>query len=263
MSLTINGGPLAGHAAQTVNYRIDGPAHRLLLTEFPRRVRAVLGDVTVADTRQGRLLHETGLLPVLYLPMDDLRTDLLEPTEHTTHCPFKGDATYWSIRVGDRLAENAVWAYPEPMKAAAWLTGYAALYWSALDAWFDEDEPVHGHLRDPYHRVDARRTHRRVRVHAGGRTLAETDRPVLLSETGLPNRLYIPRDDVRLGLLERSDTQTVCPYKGTASYWSLRTDDGLLADVAWSYPEPLDGVRPIEGQLCFVHDAVTIDDETA
>ncbi len=261
MTLTLSHGPLSGRPPETVNYRIEGPSQRLLFHDFPRRVRAVFAGETVADTARGKLLHETGLLPVLYIPTEDVRQDLLEPSDHTTHCPFKGDASYSSVRVADRIAENAVWSYPEPFADAAWLRGYVCIYWNAMDAWFDEDEEVHGHLRDPYHRVDVRESSRHVIVRAGGQTIAETKRPKLLSETGLPNRYYIPPEDVRSDLLEASNTRTVCPYKGTATYWSLPTAEGAIHDLAWSYDKPLEGAAKAAGHLCFVHDSVekTID----
>lgn len=258
MTLTLSSGPLSGRSPETVNYRIDGPAHRLLFDDFPRRVRAVLGGVTVADTVRGKLLHETGLLPVLYFPERDVRTDLLVPSEHTMHCPFKGDASYRSVRVGDRVADDAVWSYPDPREGAEWLRGYAAIYWSAMDAWLDEDEEVAGHLRDPYHRVDVRRSDRLVRVTAGSVVVAETRRPMLLSETGLPNRFYLPAEDVRRDLLLRSETRTVCPYKGFATYWSLDVGDRRIDDVAWSYEQPLENADKVPGLLCFAHPEVTL-----
>lgn len=251
MTLTFGDAPLSSHPRDTVNYRIDGPRHRLLFDPFPRRVRAVLGGETVLDTLHGMLLHESNLLPQLYLPRGDIRDDLLTRTDHRTHCPFKGDASYWSVTVNDRTADNAVWSYLDPLPEAAWLRDHVALYWSAMDAWFDEDDEVAGHLRDPYHRVDVRSTSRHVRVVAGDEVLAESRRAVLLSETGLPNRFYLPADDVCTDLLEPSGTHTVCPYKGTASYRGLRTPSGLITDAVWGYPEPLDGVRAIRGHLCF------------
>lgn len=256
MTLTLGHGPLSADPPGSVNYAIDGPAHRLLFHPFPRRVRAVVAGEEVADTRAGGLLHETGLLPQLYVPVGDVRTDLLEPSEETTHCPFKGDARYWSIRVGDRRVANAAWAYPEPVPAAAWLRDHIALYWDAVDAWYDEDERVEGHLRDPYHRVDVRRTSRRLRLSFDGGLLAETDRPMLLTETGLPNRYYVPAEAVRGELLTASATRTVCPYKGTATYWSLADGERQIADVAWSYPEPLEEAAKVRGYLCFAHEAV-------
>ncbi|MGH3371126.1 MAG: DUF427 domain-containing protein [Nocardioidaceae bacterium] len=252
MSLTMSGRPLSSAPPETVNYRIEGPRHRLLFDPFPRRVRALFAGETVLDTTRGMLVHESNLLPQLYVPREDVDTDLLQATDHTTHCPFKGDAAYWSLVAGDRTAENALWAYPEPLDAASWLRGYLAPYWAPMDAWFDEDEEVQGHLRDPYHRVDARPSSRHVEVLAGDEVIAQTRRPVVLSETGLPNRFYIPPQDVRPDILELSATHTVCPYKGTASYRSLRLPDGLIRDAAFCYPEPLDGACPVAGLLCFL-----------
>ena len=251
MTITLGDGPLSSRPRDTVNYRIDGPAHRLLFEPFPRRVRAVFGGETVLDTTSGMLLHESNLLPQLYLPRGHIREDLLTRTDHRTHCPFKGDASYWSVTVGDRTADNALWCYPDPLPDAGWLSNQVALYWGSMDAWFDEDEEVAGHLRNPYTRVDARSTSRQVRVVAGGEVIAESRRAVLLSETGLPNRFYLPADDVRSELLELSGTHTVCPYKGTASYRSVRSPSGTIADAAWCYHEPLEGVRAIRGHLCF------------
>ncbi|WP_219419027.1 DUF427 domain-containing protein [Pseudonocardia nigra] len=254
MSLTISHGPLSAHARTTVNYRIDGPAHRLFLDPFPRRVRAVFADRTVLDTDRGMLLHETGLLSQLYVPRDDVCTDLLEDSAHRTHCPFKGDAAYHSMRVGDRIAEHAVWSYPVPMPGAEWLGGYLAFFWDRMDAWFDEAEQVYGHLRDPYHRVDTRPSALRVRVVLDDRLLAETDRPVMLSETGLPNRLYLPADDVRSGALTANTTTSVCPYKGTADY----ADAGSVADVAWRYRDPLSDAAAVAGHWCFDDEKVQV-----
>jgi uncharacterized protein (DUF427 family) len=259
MSLTFSSGPLAGSPPQTVNYRIEGPAHRLLMQEFPRRVRAAFGGQTVADTVRGVLLHETGLRPQLYMPMDDIRADALRPTDHHTYCPFKGTASYWTVAAGGQEAENAIWAYPDPNPESDWLRGYAGFYWDAMDEWYDEDELVEGHLRDPYHRVDVRRSSRPVRVLLDGTVVAETRSPLLLSETGLPNRFYIPPADVRRDLLEASDTHTVCAYKGTASYWSVVAGDRKLTDAAWGYPQALGDAAAVAGHLCFGHDELTTE----
>lgn len=256
MALTLGDAPLSSHPRDTVNYRLDGPAHRLLFEPFPRRVRAVFGTETVLDTTSGMLLHESNLLPQLYLPRADLREDLLTRTDERTHCPFKGDASYWSIAVNGQIAEDAVWSYLDPLPAARWLRGYVGVYWDSMDAWFDEDEQVAGRLRDPYHRVDTRSTSRQVRVLAGDELIAVSRRAILLSETGLPNRFYLPADDVRTDLLEPSGTHTVCPYKGTASYRSLRTPSGVIPDAAWCYPKPLEGVAAIRDHLCFVADGI-------
>jgi len=222
-------------------------------------LRAVLGGQTVFDTTRAMLLHETGLPPQVYVPLDDIRADLIQPTDHHTYCPFKGTASYWTVTAGGQVAENAIWGYPEPNDEAGWLEGYAGFYWNAMDEWYDEDERVEGHLRDPYHRVDVRRSSRPVRVLLGDTVLAETTSPLLLSETGLPNRFYIPAADVRQDLLEESDKHTVCPYKGTASYWTISAGDRKLADAVWSYPQAEGDSAAVSGYLSFLHDDLTVE----
>lgn len=256
MTLTLDGGPLASHAPDTVNYRIDGPAHRLFWHPFPRRIRALFAGRTILDTTNAKLLHESNLLPQLYIPRADLRTDLLQPTNHTTHCPFKGDATYESIVVGDRVTDNAIWTYPRPLDSAQWLANHSGVYWNSADAWFDEDDEVFGEIRDPYHRVDIRHTSRHIRVAAAGVDIADTRHALLLSETGLPNRFYLPPTDIHTEYLTPSATHTICPYKGTASYHGLHVNDATILDAAWSYPQPLPEASQISGYLCFLGEGI-------
>ncbi len=261
MSLTLGDGPLVAGDPPPSNYAIDGPAHRILWGKFPRRVRGELAGTTVFDTTAGRLLHESQIRPVLYVPEADVATELLEPTDTHTHCPFKGDASYWSVRVGDRVSVDAAWAYPEPLESASWLVGHFAFYWDRLDAWFDEDEQVRVGLRDPFHRVDVRPSSRRVRFTAGGETIAESAAPMVLSETGVPNRFYLPPGDVRQELLEPSEASTHCPYKGDASYWSVRVGGELLEDAAWSFREPFDDAIRVAGLISFLHDEIDVEVE--
>ncbi|MEA2386672.1 MAG: hypothetical protein QOJ22_846, partial [Thermoleophilaceae bacterium] len=166
MSLTLGSGPLGGRPAAS-NYTFESPPHRILFEPDSRRLRALVGDVVVLDTTRAHLLHETGILPVAYAPLEDFDPERLERTETSTHCPFKGDASYWSLRVGDEEREDAVWAYEQPLEQASWLRGFAALAETRADRWLVEDEPVAGHLRDPYHRVDAHASSRPVRVTCG------------------------------------------------------------------------------------------------
>ena len=264
MALTILGGPLSRSLPDTRNFTITGPAHSLLLEPFGRRVRAEVDGVVVLDTVRGALLHETGILPQLYAPEEDFRTDLLSPTGTSTHCPFKGDASYRTLTVGDRTVVDAVWSYPEPTADASWLRGLAALPFSAADRWLDEDEVVTGHLTDPYHRVDLRPTSRRVTVTAAdGTVVAEAGGPdgvpgtVLLAETGFPNRFYLPPGAVRVPL-ERTGSTSVCPYKGDATWYSVRVGDTVLADAAWSYEAPRDESRAVAGLVCLAHDDLTV-----
>jgi uncharacterized protein (DUF427 family) len=167
--------------------------HPIWTEPYPRRVRAFLNGVVVADSTRALLLLEVRHLPVYYFPARDVRTDLLEPTDTSTHCPYKGDAAYWSVRVGDRLARDAVWSYQDPLPERTDIKGYMAFSWNRVDAWFEEDDEVFVHPRDPYHRVDVLSSSRHVRVLVAGQTLAETRRPWLLFETGLPTRYYLPR----------------------------------------------------------------------
>ena len=247
MTLTLSYGPLSSRPAPG-NYRIEGPAHRVFVHDVPQRVRVVFAGETIFDTTAAKLLHESNLLPVYYLPLADARQDLLTPTDHTTHCPFKGDAGYWDIRVGDRVAEQAVWSYPEPVEGMEVLAGHAAFYLDAVDAVYEEDDEVVGHPRDPFHRVDIHPSSRHVRVTVDGKVLADTDRPLGVFETGLPARWYLPREDVATDRLVASDTRTTCPYKGVAGYFSL--PDGP-DDVAWTYPSPFSDGAGLDGHLCF------------
>lgn len=260
MGLTTGDGPL-GRPPASANYEIDGPKHKLFFNDFPRRVRARLGGEEILDTTRGKLLHETGILPRLYVPRGDLRDELLEATDHTTHCPFKGDASYWSVRAGVRVAENAVWAYVTPLEAAAWLDDYASVYFDEMDEWFDEDEPIRGHLRDPYHRVDARRTSYPIRVSIDGTVVAESSASVVVSETGLPNRWYIPAADVKTKLLTTSEKKTHCPYKGDAAYFSAAIGDARFDDVAWAYDDPFEDAAKVAGYLSFDGDEVATEIE--
>lgn len=259
MSLTF-AGPLATTRAGHLNYSLDdAPKHRILFEPYPRRMRALVGSHTVLDSTGGALLHESNILPVYYAPLSDFDADALTPTDHQTHCPFKGDAAYFTLTVGDRELENAVWHYPEPIAAAPWLEGYAALYWDTADLWLCEDEPVHGHVRDPYHRVDVMESSRRVTVKVGGHTVAESDRPMMLFETSLPPRPYLIRADVLPGVLEPSETTSYCSYKGEATYWHVRTPDGLVEDAAWSYEAPLPESAKAASHLAFDGDGVEVE----
>jgi uncharacterized protein (DUF427 family) len=257
MSLTQPPGPLAGQPGNT-NYAIEGPKHRLLATPLPRRVRGELGGEVVIDTENAFLLHETGLRPQLYVPLDDVQAEALARTDHTTHCPFKGDASYRTIAVDGRVAENALWVYDEPLEPAPWLQGYAGVYLDRLDRWLDEDDEVQG-FPDPFHRIDVRRTSRRVEVRARGELVATSTRALLMSETALANRLYLPREDVAAQLRGPTDTTSFCPYKGTATYWALVLADGTeLPDAAWSYEQPFPECSPVAGLVSFWGDDVEV-----
>ncbi len=254
MSLTLGKGPLAGSPGGAFNFSLqDAPRHRIFFEPYPRRLRGRIGDRVVVDTLGAHLLHETAIPPVAYVPLADVDASLLTRTDTRTHCPFKGDASYWSVTVGDRTVEDALWGYEDPLPDAAWLHGYGAFYWDRVDAWFVEEEQVEGRLRDPYHRVDVHASSRPVVVRAGDTVLAESARPALLFETSLPPRAYIPKADVRVELTP-SEKRTHCPYKGEASYWSAPG----LPDVAWSYEAPLSESAAVAGHVSFDREGVEV-----
>lgn len=254
MGLMSGTGPLSPKPAGTFNFEPPEPGRALYLEPTPKRIRVVVGGETIADSRRAMLLQESGLQPTYYFPPEDVRTDLLEPIDKHTHCPKKGDASYYTIRVGDHEVEAGAWYYPEPLEGAPPIKDLIAFYWDRMDHWFEEGEEVFGHARDPYHRIDVRSTDRRIRVSLDGQVLADTDRALALFESNLPPRWYIPADDV-IAQLEPTDTTTRCPYKGTASYYSANGHENLV----WYYPEPFDEVARIAGLLCFFNEKVDIE----
>jgi uncharacterized protein (DUF427 family) len=222
----------------------------------PRWVRAMFGGTAIGDSKAMRLLYEPGKLPVYYFPEADVRMDLLTPGGSG---PREG-ADYFHVRSGGRTAENAAWQHRDGRTA-----GYVAFDWNSMDGWFEEDDEVFVHPRDPYKRIDVLRSSRHVQVILGGETVADTHRPSLLFETHLPVRYYIPRMDVRMDLLEPSDSHTRCPYKGVASYWSARVNGQAYKDIVWTYPVPIPECPKIEQLLCFFNervDAIIVDGAT-
>ena len=174
------------------------------LERSPRWVRGRLGGETVVDSRNVRLLHESNRLPVWLFPEEDVRLDLI------------------------------------PEEAVQRRHDLVQIDFDALDEWLEEDELLFGHPRDPYHRLDVRPTSRRVRISIGGEVVADTERSVVLFETGLPPRWYLPREDMKAEL-EPTDQSTVCAYKGQAEHFSVAGEEA----IAWSYADPEREVEPI------------------
>jgi uncharacterized protein (DUF427 family) len=250
MSLSTGTGPLTGSPAGAFNFDIASasPAHRIYFAADQRRIRALVRDVVVLDTTHARLLYETGIGPRVYAPVEDYAQELLTPTDTTSHCPFKGDASYWTVTAGGEVREDALWTYREPLPEASWLAGLAALYPNKVDTWVVEEDPVFAHLRDPFHRVDVHESSRPVVVTVGGREIARSARPTLLFETGLPVRAYLSRLDIEPGAVTPgSGKRTVCPYKGQADYWTVAG----VTDAAWSYEAPLPEAVRAQGLLSF------------
>jgi uncharacterized protein (DUF427 family) len=234
------------------------PAPELRILDWPRRVRATFGGRTIGDSTRAVLLLEPRRLPVYYFPREDVRTDALVASHRREDSPAKGQASFWHVRAGERRADDAGWSYSNPPGPAAGLADHVAFYWDAMDAWFEEDDEVFVHPKDPYHRVDVLNSSRHVRVEIDGVSVAESNRPRLLFETGLPTRYYLPKVDVRMDLLERSDSVTRCPYKGITEHLSARVGDRLIEDVAWVYATPLPESSKIENLVCFYNERVDL-----
>lgn len=192
----------------------------------PRRVRAYRHGRCVLDTTAARYVWLRPHYPAWFVPESDVRLDLLPPD-----APRQVDA----------------------------LPGYVHIPWAVAQHWFEEDDEVYVHPRDPYKRVDIRASSRHVRVSLDGVVLAESRRPVLLFETSLPTRYYLPMLDVRLELLTPSDTSTGCPYNGTAQYWTVTVNDHAHRDLVWSYRHPYPDLAGIAGRLCFYNERVDLD----
>jgi len=230
------------------------PGHWIHISQSPRHLRVLFGGEVIADSKRVKLLREADVLPVYYFPNENVRTDLLTPTDHRTHCPYKGDASYWTAQVGGRTAENAAWAYMNPLADAVGLKDHFAFEWNKMDAWYEEDEEVYVHPRDPFKRVDVMRSSRHVRVVIDGQTVADSRRPRLLFETNHPVRYYVPQEDVRMDMLVPSATKSRCPYKGPASYWSVKIGDQHFEDMVWGYMEPIAECPKIKALFCFFHE---------
>ncbi len=220
-----------------------------------KRVRAYLEGEKVADTIRPLLVWETPYYPAYYFPAGDLFAELL-PTWETEHSPSRGEAELYDVKTSRAVAPKAALRYAtSPLSE---LRDAVHLRWDAMDEWLEEDEPVYTHPRDPHTRVDILASSRHVKVVVDGVTVAESHQPRILFETGLPPRYYMPLSDLRLDLMTPSPTESHCPYKGTASYWSLETGQKRYDDFVWTYRTPLPESQKIAGLACFYNDKVEL-----
>ncbi|MEZ7132913.1 DUF427 domain-containing protein [Nonomuraea sp. AD125B] len=225
---------------------------RVRVERTAKRVRAYLGGRAVADTTAALLVWEVPYYPTYYFPLADVDESALKATGATKHSPSRGEGVVHTVTSGAAEAPDAALTYPDsPLEE---IRGHVRFEWDAMDAWFEEDEEVYVHPRDPYTRVDILPTSRHVRVEVDGVTVADSRGARVLFETGLPARYYLPKTDVRLDLLEHTDTVTHCPYKGTAEYWSVNGQQ----DLAWSYRTPLPESERIAGLIAFYNEKLDI-----
>jgi uncharacterized protein (DUF427 family) len=225
---------------------------RGLVEPVPRRVRGYVDGTLVFDTTHAHYVWEIAYYPQYYVPVGDVRMEYLNDENHVQELQF-GSSRLFSLTSPERTQKSAARLYDSGVVA-----GSVRFEWDAID-WVEEDEPIIGHPRNPYVRVDALRSHRHIRVELDGVVLAETHSPVLLFETGLPTRYYIDRTDVAFAHLITTSAETVCPYKGfTSQYWAVKIGDAVHPDLAWTYDYPLREVAPIAGMIAFYNEKLDI-----
>jgi uncharacterized protein (DUF427 family) len=193
------------------------------MTYYPtsRWIRGRRGADTIVDSRRAVLVWEPGhKTPIYAFPREDVSV------------------------VSDDPAAEGVRELRDPD-----LEGYVTIAWDALDHWYEEDEEVFIHPRDPFVRVDALKSSRHVRVEREGHLLAESDAPVLVFETGLPTRYYLKQSDLDDSLLEDSELETGCPYKGYASYRDVVIAGRRHPNLFWYYRSPFAEVSAVKDLL--------------
>lgn len=200
----------------------EPPEPFTLVEPVPRRIRGITGGATVIDSERAMLVYRSGVLPHYAFPQEDVSGG----------------------------------GEPEPL-----VEGYVTVPWGEVGEWWEEDERVAVHPRDPYHRIDVFRTSRQVRVSVDGHLLAESTAVKALYEAGLPVRYYFPVRDVRIEHLAASDTVTQCAYKGTAVHWSAHAGDTVHTDVAWTYEgdDVQRDAEAIRGRICFYNERTDIE----
>jgi uncharacterized protein (DUF427 family) len=242
-----------------------------------KRIRAFVGGEPIIDSTRAVIVWEPRrIVPSYAVPIEDISAPLQpaaadaaaeELAVEVSGAPVLDPRTGFAFHTIDGQSFDI--AAPTPLPNAAFvaedpdLDGYAIVDFDAFDEWREEDELLVAHARDPFGTVDTRRSSRRVTVEINGTTIADSTRSVMLFETFLPTRYYLPPEDVRMDLLERTDTQTACAYKGFASYWSATLNGTVVPDVAWSYEDPHNYAEAVRGMICFFNERVdlTIDGE--
>ena len=222
----------------------------------PRRIRAVLGGQAILDTVRARYVWEWTNYPQYYIPAADVAPGVLIDENHEQWLS-RGTARRHGLRAGGVTRPGAAQVYGDDARDG--LAGTVRFDWDAMDAWYEEDEQVFVHPRNPYSRVDALRSARTVRIELDGLVLAQSSSPVMVFETGLPTRYYLNPTEVNFEHLVPSATVTSCPYKGqTSNYWSVRSGSVVTPDLAWSYDFPTRQLLPIAGLIAFYNEKLDI-----
>ncbi|NUR25994.1 MAG: DUF427 domain-containing protein [Catenulispora sp.] len=227
---------------------------RVKVEQGQKRVRLYLRNKLVADTLRPLLVWEVPYYPTYYIPSEDVSA-VLKPTGEVDHSPSRGDAQIHDVLVGGQTAEGKARTIPESPLAD--LRDAVRFDFESFD-WFEEDEPIYVHPRDPYSRIDVLASSRSFRAELDGVVLAESPNSMILFETGLPPRYYVPITALNQEVLRPSDTVTHCPYKGSATYWSVQVGDEVQQDLVWLYRTPLPEVQKVAGLAAVYNEKVDI-----
>ena len=207
----------------------------------------------IVDSKHVAVVYGAKRTATYFFPQQDVRMDLLRPSAATSDGEQR-----WSLELDGRVIEDVAWSYTDTEGERAQLSGFIAFEWRKVDAWYEEDDEVFVHPRDPHHRVDVLNSSRHIKVVIGGQVVAETRRPRLLFETGIRPRYYLLKTDVRMDLLTPTEKSSQCPYKGNAVYWSAKVGNQEYPDIVWSYPFPTPECPKIQNLLSFYNEKVDI-----
>lgn len=253
MGLAWQQGPLAVKAVG--HFLTPEPLSRLLFVEpLRRRMRVRLGEFWIADSQNVVLLHEPGRYPVAYFPHRDVCGRVLIEEDHVTEHADLGTVKWYAAQTAQRDVRRAAWQFVSLPDHASVLSDCIAFSWRAMDAFYEEDERIVGHAADPYHRIDVRTTSRHLVVRHGSQVVADTQRPVVLYESGFAPRWYVHRQDIDQSALQPVDGQTFCPYKGLATYYTI----GDRQRAAWSYANAWTEADRVRNMVSFEPDKVEV-----
>ena len=236
--------------------KIYGKKHSVFSEISQKRVRLKFNDIFVVDSHRPLLVYENGHLPIYYFPKNDIETMYLSKAELTTTCPYKGDATYWKLNVNEKESINAAWSYEEPVNDQQNIKGLIAFYWDSIDHWFEEDEEIFSHPKDPYVRLDAIKSNRKIKILIDEILIAESIRNTILFQTGLPPQYYFPKDAI-IPELVALNFKSRCAYRGTADHYSIYLNNTLYENIAWSFTNPTPEMIRIKDLICFDYNKIT------
>jgi len=254
MGLSWQQGPLSSGAIGRFLVPESLPGRLLYAEPLRRRMRVRFGGTWIAESENVLVLFEPGRYPVAYFPKADISLHSLQVTEHTTRHPDLGLTSWYAVQSGEKRAPRGAWQHVELPTYASEMQERIAFAWTAMDAFYEEDERILGHAADGYHRIDIRQSSRNLVVRHRDRIIADTKRPLVLYESGFAPRWYVARADADESAFVLVDQQTFCPYKGMCSYYDI----GDARRAAWSYLQAYPEVGRISGLVSFEPDMVSV-----